>query len=99
MIIHYRVVVAVAILVQAVGGMGVEVGSAVGADKSTPFGAVIPGVAVVQAGIIVIVVATIANGVGLCYSSIAGNSTVTPHLYFTISTARSQEKTTQTKMV
>ena len=71
-----RVVIAVAILVQAVDGGGVEVGSIIGGDEAAPFGAVISGVAVVQAGIFVIVIATVADRVGFCYGSIAGNGTV-----------------------
>ena len=92
------VVVAVAILVQAVGGLGIQVGSIVGADKSTPFGAVISGIAVVQAGIFVVVVATIADRVSVRYSGIAGNGAVAPYLYFTMICASSQEKATQVKM-
>ena len=93
-----RVITTVAILVQAVGGGGVEVGSIVGADKSTPFGAVIPGVAIIQAGIFVVVVATVTNGVGFCYGSVAGDGTVAPHLYSTMICASSQEKATRNKM-
>jgi hypothetical protein len=37
--------------------LGVEVGSIIGGDESAPFGAVISGVAVIQAGIIVVVIA------------------------------------------
>ena len=58
------VIATVAILVQAVDGGGVEVGSIVGGDEAAPCRAVIPGVAVVQTGFFVVVVATIANGVG-----------------------------------
>ena len=72
------VVAAVAILVQSVDGVGVEVGGVVGRDKSSPLGAVIPGVAVVQAGIVIVVVATIANRVGFCYGSIARDGAIAP---------------------
>ena len=70
------VVITVAILVQAVDGVGVEVGSIIGGDESAPFGAVISGVAVVQAGIVIVVIPTVTNRVGVCYGSIAGNGTV-----------------------
>ena len=91
------VIAAVAILVQTVDGVGVEVGGIVGGDKAAPFGAVISGVAVVQAGIFVVVIATITNRVGFCYSSIAGNRAVAPHLYSTMVYTHSQEKATQVK--
>ena len=58
--------------------MGVEVGSAVGADKAAPFWGIVPGVAVVQAGIFVVVVTTIADRVSVRYSRIAGNGAVAP---------------------
>ena len=93
------VVAAVAILVQAVDGGGIQVGSIIGGDESAPFGAVISGVAVIQTGIIVVVVATVTNGVGLRYSSIAGNGAVAIHLYSTMIYASSQEKATQAIMV
>ena len=47
-----RVVIAVAIQVQAVDGFGVQVGGVIRGDKSSPLGGVVPGVAVIQAGII-----------------------------------------------
>ena len=52
-----RIIVAIAIQVQAVDGVGIEVGGIVRRDESAPFGAVITGVAVVQAGIISTVIA------------------------------------------
>ena len=91
------IIAAVAILVQAVDGGGVEVGSVVRADEAAPLRAVISGVAVVQAGIIVVVVAAIADGVGLRHSNIGGftgNGAVTPHLYSTMVYTHSQEKAT-----
>ena len=87
-------------MVQAVDGFGVEVGSIVRGDEATPLGGVVPGVAVVQAGIIVVVVAAIADGVGLRHSNIGGftgNGAVTPHLYSTMVYTHSQEKATQVK--
>ena len=71
---HYvdGVVAAVAILVQSVDGRGVEVGSVIGGDKASPFGGVVPGVAVVQAGFGIVVVTAVANGVGLCYGNVGG---------------------------
>jgi Na+/citrate or Na+/malate symporter len=82
-------------LVQTVDGIGVQVGSIVGGDEAAPFGGVIPGVAVVQAGIFVVVIATITNRVGVRYSRIAGNGAVALHLYSTIIYASSQEKASQ----
>ena len=76
-----RIIIAIAIQVQAVGGVWVQVGSIVGRDKPAPLGAVIPGVAVVETGIIVVVVATVANGVGVSdggVGGLTGNGTVTP---------------------
>ena len=62
-----RIIVAIAIQVQAVDGVGIEVGGIVRRDESAPFGAVITGVAVVRAGIFIIVIATTTNRVGLTY--------------------------------
>ena len=56
-----RIVIAIAIQVQAVDGFGVQVGGIVGRDKSAPFGGVIPGVAVIQASVISSVIATVTN--------------------------------------
>ena len=56
-----------------------KVGGTVGGDESTPFGAVISGVAVVQAGFFVVVIATVTDRVGVCYSNVGsftGNGTV-----------------------
>ena len=55
--IIYRIVIAIAIQVQAIDRLGIQVGGIVGRDKSTPEGAVIPGVTVIQAGIISTVIA------------------------------------------
>ena len=52
-----RIVITIAIQVQAVDGFGVEVGGIIGRDESAPFGGVIPGVAVIQAGVISTVIA------------------------------------------
>ena len=57
-IIH-RIVIAIAIEVQAVDGVGVEVGGIVGGDESAPFGAVISGVAIIQAGVLVVIATTV----------------------------------------
>ena len=56
-----------AIQVQAVGRFGTEICCIIGRDKSAPFGAVIPGVAIIQAGIVIVVIATTTNRVGLTY--------------------------------
>jgi len=76
-----RIVATVAILVQAVDGIGIEVGGIIGADKASPLGGVVPGVAVVQTGFFVVVIATVTDRVGLCYGNVggfAGNGAVTP---------------------
>ena len=65
-IIH-RIIIAVTIQVQAIDRFGVEVGGIIGRDESAPFGGVIPGVAIIQAGVIVVVVAAVTDGVGLTY--------------------------------
>ena len=54
-----RIIIAIAIQVQAVYGFGVEVGGIVGRDKSAPFGGVIPGVAIIQAGVVGTVIAIV----------------------------------------
>ena len=61
--IIYRIVIAVTIQVQTIDGLGVEVGGIIGADESAPFGGVIPGVAVVQTRIVIVVIATVTDGV------------------------------------
>ena len=58
-----RIVIAIAIQIQAVGGFGIQVGGIIGADESAPFGGVIPGVAVVQTRIVIVVIATVTDGV------------------------------------
>ncbi len=53
----HRVVIAIAIQIQAIGGFGVEVDGIVGVDESAPLGAVISGVAIIQAGVIRAIIA------------------------------------------
>ena len=67
-----RVVIAVAIQVQAVDGFGVQVGSIIGRNESAPFGGVIPSVAIIQTGIIVVVIAAITNRVGIGNGCVGG---------------------------
>lgn len=62
-----RIITAITIQVQAVYGFGVEVCGIIGRDKSAPLGAVIPGVAIIQAGVVIVVIATTTNRVGLTY--------------------------------
>ena len=78
------IIAAVAILVQAVDGFGIQVIGAVGADEASPLGGVVPGAAVVQAGIFV-VVATVTNGVGvgnIIIGSLRRNSAVAPGITY-----------------
>ena len=63
-VIH-RIVIAIAIQVQTVDGFGVQVGSIIGRNESAPFGGVVPGVAVIQAGIVIVVITTVTDGVGV----------------------------------
>jgi len=89
-----RNIIGIHISIQTIYYIGVEC-TGFRADKSTPLRGVVPGVAVVQAGFGIVIVATVADGVGLCYGnvgSIAGNGAVTPHLYSTIIYVGSQEK-------
>ena len=51
------IIIAIAVEVQAVGGFGIQVSGIIGRDKSSPFGGVIPGVQIIQAGIFVVVIA------------------------------------------
>lgn len=55
----HRIIIAIAIAieVQAVDGFGVQIGSIVRADEAAPFGGVISGVAIIQAGIIRTIIA------------------------------------------
>ena len=79
-IIH-GIVITVTIQVQAVGGIGVEISGIVGRDKSSPLGAIIPGVAVVEASVVIVVITAITDGVGVCHGIVggfAGNRAVAP---------------------
>ena len=79
--IVHRIIIAIAIEVQAVDGFGIQLGSIIGRDESAPFGAVVSCITIVQAGVVIVVIAAIANGV--CASQrivggIVGNGAVTP---------------------
>ena len=76
-----RIITTITIQVQAIDGCGVQVGGIVGRDKSAPLGAVVSGVTEVQAGVVIVVVATVTDGVGVCHlvaGGLAGNGAVTP---------------------
>ena len=76
-----RVIIAVAILVQAVGGFWVEVGGIIRGDESAPLGGVIPGVAIIQTGFsIVDITATTKMRDWNC---IGNESVIACFLYFT----------------
>jgi len=66
-----RIVIAIAIQVQAVGGFGVQVGGIIGRDKSAPLRAIVSSVAIVQAGIIRTIIAT-----GVKKGALAASSSV-----------------------
>ena len=79
-VIH-RIIIAVAIEVQAIDIFGIQVGGIIGRDKSAPFGGIIPGVAVIQAGVAVVVVTAVTDGVGvgnIVAGGLAGDSAVAP---------------------
>ena len=59
----YRIIAAIAIQVQSIDGFGIQVGSVVRGDESAPLGGVIPSVAVVQTRIVIVVIATVTDGV------------------------------------
>lgn len=67
----HRIVIAIAIQVQAVDGFRIQVSGIIGADEAAPFGAVIAGVAIIQAGIVVEAVAVATNMVSFATSSSA----------------------------
>ena len=68
----HRIVIAIAIQVQTVDGFGVQIGSIIGRDKSAPFGGVIPGVAVVQAGVVIVVIPSVTDGIRVGDGGIGG---------------------------
>ena len=77
----HRIVIAIAIEVQAVDGFRIQVSSIIGRDESTPLWGVISGVAVIQAGIVIVVITAITNGVGICngiIGSTCADRTVAP---------------------
>ena len=72
---------AITIQIQTVDILGIQVSGIVGRDESTPLGGVIPGVAVVQASIVIVVVTTVTDGIGvgnIIAGGLAGNGTVAP---------------------
>jgi hypothetical protein len=52
--------------------LGIETRSISRRDESAPFGGVIPGVAVVQAGVVIVVIPSVTDGVGIGNGSISG---------------------------
>ena len=58
-----RIIAAIAVQVQTVDGFGVQVGGIIRRDKSAPLGAIITGVAVVKARVVIVVIATVADGI------------------------------------
>jgi hypothetical protein len=86
-----RIVIAVAIQIQAINGFGIQVGGIIGRDESAPFGAVVSGVAVVQASVIIVIVATVPDGVGvsnIIAGGFAGNGAVAPGIVQILSLQR-----------
>ena len=64
----YQIVIAITIQVQAVDGVGVQVGGIVGRDESAPLRGVIPGITVVEAGVMVEAVVIVTNMGGFAAS-------------------------------
>ena len=60
-----RIIIAIAIQVQAVGGFGIQVAGIIRGDESSPLGVIVAGVQVIQPGLPVVVIAAVADGVGL----------------------------------
>ena len=58
----YRIIAAVAIQVQAVDILGIQVSGIVGRDKASPLGTVVTGIAVVETSLIIVVITTVTNG-------------------------------------
>ena len=52
--------------------MGIETRSISRRDESAPFGAIIPGIAIVQAGVVIVVIATVTDGVGIGDGCVGG---------------------------
>ena len=79
-IIH-RIIIAIAIQVQAIDGFGAEICSIIGRDESSPLRRIIPGIAVIQAGVVIVIVATVSDRIGVGHivaGSLAGNGAVAP---------------------
>ena len=75
------IIIAIAVQVQTVDGFGVQVCGIVGRDEPSPLGGVIPGITAIQAGVGIVVIATVTNGVGIGdngIGSLAGNCAITP---------------------
>ena len=70
-VIH-RIIITIAIQVQTVDGFGGQVSGIIGRDKSAPLGGVVPGVAVVQASVVIVVIATVTDGICVGNGSISG---------------------------
>jgi hypothetical protein len=68
----HRIIATIAIQVQTVDGFGVQVGSVIRGDKSSPLGAIIPGVAVIQASVVIVVITAVTDGVGIGDSDVGG---------------------------
>ena len=66
------IIIAIAIEVQTVDGFGIQVGGIIRRDKSAPLGAIITGVAVVKARVVIVVIATVADGVSIGNDGVGG---------------------------
>ena len=63
-IIHW-IIIAIAIEIQSIDGFGVDIDGIIRGDESSPLGVIVAGVQVIQPGLPVVVIATVADGVGL----------------------------------
>ena len=67
-----RIVIAIAVEIQTIDGLGIQVGGVIRGDESAPFGGVVPGIAVVQAGIVIEVIPSVTDGICVCNGGISG---------------------------
>ena len=51
---------------------GIQVGGIIRGDKSSPFGGVVPGVTIIEAGIVIEVIPSVTDGICVCNGGISG---------------------------
>ena len=60
-----RIIIAVAIQIQSVYRLGGKISRVIRRDKSSPFGTVVTRVEIVQTDVVVVIIASVANGVAV----------------------------------